>query len=1337
MKSDRSSEIDLGDIAGVIFDMDGVLTDTATTHAEAWKQLFDEYLKERAERLNEEFRPFDIQADYLSYVDGKPRYDGVRSFLESRGISLPQGKSDDKPDKETVCALGNRKNRYFLARLKGSSVRSYASSVDLIKRLRRRGLRLAVISSSRNAGEVLESAGISGLFDVKVDGVDSDKLGLTGKPNPAIFLEAARRMEVDPEETMVVEDALAGVEAGRRGKFRLVVGVDRVGQGEEIRKRGADIVVGDLSEIRIRRSRRRPTADRRRAIDSLPSALDKSEEILRHLHERTPAIFLDYDGTLTPIVEDPAKATLPDKTRKVMKRLAEQYTVAIISGRDLRDVQQMVGIEDLAYAGSHGFDIAGPGDRHEYHQRAEDFIPSLDRAGADLEEALAGIPGARVERKRFAIAVHFRQVDRSRLDELQEIFDRVHSRYEDLRKTTGKEIFELRPDVDWDKGTALLSLLESLFADSDRVLPMYIGDDDTDEDAFRAISDLGIGIVVGKGRRRTNAHYMLRDSAEVAQFLHELAVMAEKSAPKGVWTLSYEGYEPGEEGLREALCTLGNGYFATRGAAPESSADGVHYPGTYIAGCFNRLKTEIAGETIENECMVNAPNWLCLSFRIEDEDWFDVQSVDLLEYRQEVDLRKGMLDREVYFEDGKGRRTRLLQTRFVSMADPHVAALETTIRTENWSGGICVRSALDGRVINSGVRRYQDFDNQHLEPVQTQMMDGETVYLQVQTNQSHIRISEAARTRLYRDDEQVSVRRNLIQEPGYIAQEFSVDLEKGRPLTIEKIVSLHTSRDRAISESGLQVCKEVSRSGGFDDLAGDHILSWNRLWKRCRIDIDDSKRSALVLNLHIFHLLQTASPHTIDQDAGVPARGLHGEAYRGHIFWDELFIFPLLNLRIPDITRGLLLYRYRRLPEARWAARQAGYKGAMFPWQSGSDGREESQMLHLNPKSGRWLPDNSRLQRHINVAVPYNIWHYYEVTGDVNFLSFYGAEMLVEISRFWASIASYNRSLDRYEIRGIMGPDEFHDAYPDAGEPGLHNNAYTNIMVVWVLCHTLDALEVLPLHRREALLDKLDLKQEEIDGWEDITRKMRVVFHDDGIISQFEGYDQLEEFDWEGYNERYANIQRLDRILEAEDDTPNRYKVSKQADVLMLFYLLSADELREIFHRLGYPFEYRTIPDNIDYYLKRTSHGSTLSRVVHAWVLARSKRELSWHLFREALESDVSDIQGGTTSEGIHLGAMAGTIDVVQRCYTGIETRWNILQLNPDLPNDLESVEFDFLYRQHRINIEVTQRRLTIKLRPGIAPPIRVGFNGEERDLKGGDSAEFVLERETAAPSTW
>ena len=177
----------------------------------------------------------------------------------------------------------------------------------------------------------------------------------------------------------------------------------------------------------------------------------------------------------------------------------------------------------------------------------------------------------------------------------------------------------------------------------------------------------------------------------------------------------------------------------------------------------------------------------------------------------------------------------------------------------------------------------------------------------------------------------------------------------------------------------------------------------------------------------------------------------------------------------------------------------------------------------------------------------------------------------------------------------------------------------------------------------------------EIEHWEDVSRKMRLVFHGDGILSQFEGYDQLQEFDWESYRARYGKVMRLDRILEAEGDTPNRYKCAKQADVLMLFYLFSAEELGEIFERLGYPFKYETIPRNIEYYIARTSHGSTLSQVVHSWVLSRSDREGSWQLFNQALLSDINDIQGGTTPEGIHLGAMAGTVDMLQRGYAGIE----------------------------------------------------------------------------------
>jgi len=192
-----------------------------------------------------------------------------------------------------------------------------------------------------------------------------------------------------------------------------------------------------------------------------------------------------------------------------------------------------------------------------------------------------------------------------------------------------------------------------------------------------------------------------------------------------------------------------------------------------------------------------------------------------------------------------------------------------------------------------------------------------------------------------------------------------------------------------------------------------------------------------ILRLHIFHIYQTISHNSIGHDIGVPSRGWHGEAYRGHIFWDELYIFPYLNLHMPQLARSLLMYRYYRLPKARQAAKENGYDGAMYPWQSGSNGREESQKIHLNPKSGRWIPDNSNLQRHINAAIPYNVWLYYQTTGDMDFFTTYGAEIILSTALFWSSIAELNLKTGRYEINGIMGPDEYHTGYPESGKPGL------------------------------------------------------------------------------------------------------------------------------------------------------------------------------------------------------------------------------------------------------------------------------------------------------------
>jgi trehalose 6-phosphate phosphatase len=235
----------------LLFDLDGVVTRTAAVHAAAWKRLFDEYLDRRARRTGEPFRPFDIEEDYLTYVDGRPRYDGVGSFLESRGIALPSGTPGDGPDQETVRGLGGRKNAYFREQLRAGGAEVFDTTVDLIRAAKAHGLKIAVVSSSKNCAEVLDAAGLAELFDARVDGVELERLALPGKPAPDMFLEAARRLGAEPGRAAVFEDAVSGVRAGRAGGFGLVVGVDRAGQAAALREAGADLVVSDLGELTL------------------------------------------------------------------------------------------------------------------------------------------------------------------------------------------------------------------------------------------------------------------------------------------------------------------------------------------------------------------------------------------------------------------------------------------------------------------------------------------------------------------------------------------------------------------------------------------------------------------------------------------------------------------------------------------------------------------------------------------------------------------------------------------------------------------------------------------------------------------------------------------------------------------------------------------------------------------------------------------------------------------------------------------------------------------------------------------------------------------------------
>jgi trehalose-phosphatase len=1298
----------------VIFDLDGVVTDTASIHAKAWASMFDEFLASRPEREGENHTPF-TDDDYRVFVDGKSRYDGVADFLASHKISLKRGAATDTAAMDTECGLGNRKQEVFL-RLIADGVPKFDTTVALVQRLQDTGLSTGVHSASSNCQRVLDAAGIGDLFLVRIDGVVAANLGLPGKPDPAVLLETARRLQVRPDRCVIVEDTKAGVTAGRSGGFGFVLGVDRTGHGAELLEHGADAVVTDLADVTVR------TGDRR--LSTLPDALRCRPQLKSALTFRRAVVLLDFDGTLSPISDDPASARPLPGVAEALRSLAKRCDVAVLSGRDLADLRARAGVDGIWYAGSHGFDLGSPDGSHHENEVAAAIAGALERAAIDLRDRLKAVEGVAVEHKRFAVAVHYRN---ARPADVGGVLATVHeiARSAGLRVTSGRRVLEIQPEIAWDKGKTVAWILERIAGADTAMLPIYVGDDLTDEDAFDAVRYDGIGIAVAnteEGDRPTAAQFRLAGTDAVRTLIETLIddVGTETGDP---WITSFEGYDPDTERLREALCVVGNGYIATRGCAPESQASDVHYPGTYVAGVYNRLSDEISGQRVENESLVNVPNWLPLTFRINGGPWFDIDDTELLSYRQWLDLRHATLFRRFRFRDAAGRTSTIMQSRFVSMHDCHAMALQMTVEAEDWSGTIEFRSLVDGTVQNTNVERYRDLSSVHLTAPEGRSLTTDSVLLTAETNQSRIPIAVSARTTVWSGATPCSADYLVVHESGQVGHQITAGINAGQAITVEKVATIFSGHDHAISEPADEATRCLYHLGRYRDLHTSHAVAWAQLWERFDLEMDNNADALRVIRLHTLHLLQTVSPHSADLDVGVPARGLHGEAYRGHVFWDALFVAPVLNLRQPGVSQALLDYRYRRLPAARRAARDAGFAGAMFPWQSGSSGREESQRVHLNPRSGRWNPDPSYRAHHVGLAIAYNVWQLYQVTGDIGYLIDRGAEMLLDIARFWVSLARFDDAHDRFVIRGVIGPDEFHSGYPGRVYDGIDNNAYTNAMAAWVIAHALEALELLPLRDRLRLLEALDIGTADLVGWDEVSRRMFVPFHD-GVISQFEGYEHLAELDWDAYRQRYGNIQRLDRILEAEDDDVNNYKASKQADVLMLLYLFSADELRELFTRLGYRFTPEQIPRTVEYYLSRTSQGSTLSAVVHAWVLARSNRGRALEYFQQVLESDVADIQGGTTAEGIHMAAMAGSIDLVQRCSTGLETRADRLVIGPLWPEHLGGLAFPIEYRGHRVNVRVFGRTATLSADPGDAAPITIECRGRLYELSAGSSIQ-------------
>jgi len=1003
-------------LKGVIFDLDGVITRTAAVHAQAWETAFNEFLKQRAEEKNVPFEPFDPSNDYHNYVDGKPRFEGVLSFLKSRNVRLPPGTPEDPASMDSVCGVGNRKNDLYQEILRREGPEVFQTSVDLINELKKQGIRVGVATSSRNCQLVLQLAGLEDVFETQVDGVVSAEQDLKGKPEPDIFVTAAKNMGLNPGECVVVEDAISGVQAGNAGNFGLTLGIARNVQGELLMRFGADQVVSDLGEISY--------------------------------------------------------------------------------------------------------------------------------------------------------------------DDLQEWFE------------TGMA---------------------------------------TDE-----------------------------------------------------WFLTYSGFEPGDEKLRETLTTVGNGYLGTRGAYECEDASYNFYPGTYISGIFNKTPSKIQGRDIWNNDFVNCPNWLSVEFKIGSGEFLSPLSMEILSYSHRLNMREGVLERDIVVKDKVGRITRVSSRRVASMADGNLLALKFDLTPLNYSAKITFRSSIDGNVDNSGVARYSKLNIHHLCRVSGGKA-GDGIFLHMETTHSRYQIVMASKSMVLEDGKPLDVRKEVLQDKAKVTEEMQIMAMENNNYSLEKYVYVRTSLDKEPGDLKDMCLDGLKNAKTFQGVFGPHAKSWKALWQKADIRVTGDRFVQRVLRLHIYHLLLTASPHNANRDAGMPARGLHGEAYRGHIFWDELYILPFFDSNFPDISKALLMYRYNRLDAAREYAKENGYIGAMFPWQTADDGSEETQEVHYNPESKKWGEDLSRRQRHVSIAVFANAWRYVAWTGDKTFLKDYGAEMMLDIARFWGGIAEYEKETDKYHISGVMGPDEFHEKLPGSKEPGIKDNAYTNIMVVWLLERSLEILDELPPKPKAKIIEKIGLTDEELAKWQDMVTKLNVVLTKEGIISQFDGYMELDELDWEGYRKRFYSIHRMDRILKAENDSPDHYKVAKQADTLMLWYVLEPEEVARIMTQLGYKIDdpMKLLKDNYDFYEQRTSHGSTLSKVVHA-VISKYiySSEISWDWFMEAMHSDIEDTQGGTTIEGVHTGVMAGTLEVVKQDFAGLNMSSTPMKLDPDLPAHWGEMKFSFIWQK-------------------------------------------------------
>ena len=747
------------------------------------------------------------------------------------------------------------------------------------------------------------------------------------------------------------------------------------------------------------------------------------------------------------------------------------------------------------------------------------------------------------------------------------------------------------------------------------------------------------------------------------------------------WLLTYNDIVDGVKNYgRESLLTLGNGFMGWRGALVTNAYDDDFYPGLYGAGIFNQTSTPVAGRDVINEDLVNLPNIALIKVQIDGESLL-INNSTIKSLKRSLNFKTGELTDD-YQVQVAGNSQHFVTIKTVKVINPvhwHQLGLRFQI-TSNYDAHIAIDAIIDGSVENKNVARYRDFDSQEFD-VQSVHDD----LMIIKTRTTDVTVALAAKT----IGESVE---KTIKTENQVTTHIERDCQAGQSFTIERVMavasSLETNGDLA------EFVQNETANTTFDEIQRESHDYWQSLWQTKDIQISGDDAMQKLTRMNIFHLNQMANPNANPYlDASVGSRGLTGEGYRGHIFWDELFALPYYSANEPKSASAVLNYRTKRLSAAEKNAISENESGAMYPWQSGMYGDEQSQLIHLNTVDNTWIPDNSRLQRHISLAIAYNMWVYQQVTGHYDHLDKGGLNMLIQIGRFWINKAE--KIGDRYQIKGVMGPNEFHEEIPGAHAGGLLNNAYTNVMVVWLLNYLHDLSQNVKIDF-DAAARAVGYTKNEAEKAEDIRHHLKLSIDDRGIVEQYEGFFKLEQLDFSAYQAKYGDIHRIDRILKAEGKSPDDYQVIKQADFLMLLYNLGAQQTESLIHQLGYQLPDDWLAKNTAYYLDRTTHGSTTSRPVFAGIYVELARQgdtkfetQAYDFLTDAIGSDYYDIQGGTTAEGVHMGVMGETLSVIQNDYAGVDLLHGQFTINPRLPKQWAELHFTQQYRGALIDIDI------------------------------------------------